>query len=132
MTSERSWRPDSISGNPGVKLRIFFFYEDEGRKQPRPNIIVLFGYRVGQYQNTNTYIFIHIRYSFLVSYDPPYILNIRLCNGSKVLIFKSVDPHQKNRSWTSGHEFEYEFILLYVFLCQNSTLANVNVYFVLN
>ena len=33
---------------PGVKLRIVFFDTDEGRKQPRPNIIVLFGYRVGR------------------------------------------------------------------------------------
>ena len=30
---------------PGVKLRIVFFDTDEGRKQPRTNIIVLFGYR---------------------------------------------------------------------------------------
>ena len=32
---------------PGVKLRIVFFDTDEGRKQFRTNIIVLFGYRVG-------------------------------------------------------------------------------------
>ena len=32
---------------PGVKLRIVFFDRDEGRKQSRTNIIVLFGYRVG-------------------------------------------------------------------------------------
>ena len=33
---------------PGVKLRrIVFFDTDEGRKQPRTNIIVLFGYRAG-------------------------------------------------------------------------------------
>ena len=31
---------------PGVKLRIVFFDTDEGRKQFRTNIIVLFGYRV--------------------------------------------------------------------------------------
>ena len=55
ITSERSWRPDSISGNPGVKLRIVFFDKDEGRKQPRPNIIVLFGYRAVQRQ-TNIYV----------------------------------------------------------------------------
>ena len=33
---------------PGVKLRIVFFDTDEGRKQPRTNIIVLFGYTVGR------------------------------------------------------------------------------------
>ena len=34
---------------PGVKLRIVFFDSDEGRKQPRTNIIILFGYRVDTY-----------------------------------------------------------------------------------
>ena len=33
---------------PGVKLRIVFFDTDEGRKQFRTNIIVLFGYIVDQ------------------------------------------------------------------------------------
>ena len=33
---------------PGVKLRIVFFDTDEGRKQFRTNIIVLFGYRVAR------------------------------------------------------------------------------------
>ena len=32
---------------PGIKLRIVSFDIDEGRKQPRTNIIVLFGYMVG-------------------------------------------------------------------------------------
>ena len=32
---------------PGIKLRIVSFDTDEGRKQPRMNIMVLFGYRVG-------------------------------------------------------------------------------------
>ena len=32
---------------PGVKLRIVFFDRDEGRKQSRTNIIVLFGYTTG-------------------------------------------------------------------------------------
>ena len=36
---------------PGVKLRIVFFDTDEGRKQFRTNIIVLFGYRVGLNKN---------------------------------------------------------------------------------
>ena len=38
---------------PGVKLRIVFFDTDEGRKQFRTNVIVLFGYRVDQ--NTGEY-----------------------------------------------------------------------------
>ena len=43
---------------PGVKLRIVFFYTDEGRKQFRTNIIVLFGYRVGHALGVDTVIII--------------------------------------------------------------------------
>ena len=45
---------------PGVKLRIVFFDTDEGRKQFRTNIIVLFGYRVGcNLYNTECFIVIN-------------------------------------------------------------------------
>ena len=47
ITSERSWRPNSISWNPWRQVKNSFFFDtDEGHKQPHTKIIVLFGYRV--------------------------------------------------------------------------------------
>jgi len=64
---------------PGVKLWIVFFDPDEGRKQPRTNIIVLFGYRAAA------------DYFCIGVYSDPFNHNFELWGGHGVM-FSSDDP----------------------------------------